>query len=78
MTVVFFIASFLTLAVLFWPYMIPYQVTVADAAAPDKTLTFLFWGAGVFVLPVIVIYTAVVYWVFRGKLRHGYGRVGPG
>jgi len=24
----------------------------------------------VFVLPVIVIYTAVVYWAFRGKLRH--------
>ena len=70
MTVVFFVASFLTLAVLFWPYMIPYQVTVADAAAPDKSLSFLFWGAGVFVLPVIVIYTAVVYWAFRGKLRH--------
>jgi cytochrome d ubiquinol oxidase subunit II len=70
MTVAFFIASFLTLAVLFWPYMIPYQVTVAEAAAPDKSLSFLFWGAGVFVLPVIVIYTAVVYWVFRGKLRH--------
>jgi cytochrome bd ubiquinol oxidase subunit II len=70
MTVAFFIASFLSLAVLFWPYMIPYQVTVADAAAPDKSLSFLFWGAGVFVLPVIAIYTAVVYWVFRGKLRH--------
>jgi cytochrome d ubiquinol oxidase subunit II len=70
MTVAFFIASFLTLAVLFWPYMIPYQVTVADAAAPDKSLSFLFWGAGVFVLPVILIYTAVVYWAFRGKLRH--------
>jgi cytochrome bd ubiquinol oxidase subunit II len=70
MTVVFFIASFLTLAVLFWPYMIPYQVTVADAAAPEKSLSILFWGAGVFVLPVIVIYTAVVYWAFRGKLRH--------
>src|SRR6516162_4827102 len=62
MTVVFFVASFLTLAVLFWPYMIPYQVTVADAAAPEKSLSFLFWGAGLFVLPVIVIYTAVVYW----------------
>jgi cytochrome d ubiquinol oxidase subunit II len=72
MTVVFFVASFLTLAVLFWPYMIPYHVTVADAAAPDKSLSFLFWGAGVFVLPVIVIYTAVVYWAFRGKLRHAY------
>jgi cytochrome d ubiquinol oxidase subunit II len=70
MTVAFFIASFLTLAVLFWPYMIPYQVTVAEAAAPEKSLSFLFWGAGVFVLPVIVIYTAVVYWAFRGKLRH--------
>jgi cytochrome d ubiquinol oxidase subunit II len=70
MTVVFFIAAFLTLAVLFWPYMVPYQVTVADAAAPDKALSFLFWGAGIFVLPVIAIYTAVVYWVFRGKLGH--------
>ncbi len=67
MAVAFFIAAFLTLAVLFWPYMIPYQVTVADAAAPDKALSFLFWGAGIFVLPVIAIYTAVVYWMFRGK-----------
>ena len=71
MTVVFFVAAFLTLAVLFWPYMIPYQVTVADAAAPEKSLSFLFWGAGVFVLPVIAIYTAAVYWVFRGKPRGG-------
>jgi cytochrome d ubiquinol oxidase subunit II len=71
MTVLFFIAAFLTLAVLFWPYMIPYQVTVANAAAPEKSLSFLFWGAGVFVLPVIAIYTAAVYWVFRGKLRQG-------
>jgi cytochrome d ubiquinol oxidase subunit II len=77
MTVMFFIAAFLTLAVLFWPYMIPYQVTVANAAAPDKSLSFLFWGAGVFVLPVIAIYTAAVYWVFRGKLREGEGVVSP-
>jgi len=69
MTVAFFIAAFLSLAVLFWPYMIPYQITIADAQAPDKSLSFLFWG-GIVVLPVIGIYTAVVYWVFRGKLRH--------
>lgn len=73
MTVAFFIAAFLTLAALFWPYMIPYAITVGDAAAPDKSLSFMFWGAGVFVLPVIVIYTAVVYWVFRGKLHPSYG-----
>jgi cytochrome bd-type quinol oxidase subunit 1 len=54
----------------FRPYMIPYQVTVANAAAPDPSLWFLFWGA-VIVLPVIAIYTICVYWVFRGKLHKG-------
>jgi cytochrome d ubiquinol oxidase subunit II len=29
-------------------------------------------GAGLFVLPVIGVYTAVVYWMFRGKQREGY------
>jgi cytochrome bd ubiquinol oxidase subunit II len=73
MTALFFVAAFCSLAVLFWPYMIPYTITVTNAAAPEKSLSFLFWGAGIFVLPVIAIYTAVVYWLFRGKLRKGYG-----
>jgi cytochrome d ubiquinol oxidase subunit II len=72
-TAVFFVAALLSLAVMFWPYMIPYTITVGNAAAPEKSLSFLFWGAGVFVLPVIAVYTAVVYWLFRGKLRKGYG-----
>ena len=42
-------------------------VTVADAAAPDASLRFLFYG-GVVVLPVIAAYTIGVYWVFRGKI----------
>jgi cytochrome d ubiquinol oxidase subunit II len=67
MTVVFFVSAFLTLAVLFWPYMIPYRITVANAAAPDASLSFLFWGV-VVVLPVIAIYTIAVYWLFRGKV----------
>jgi cytochrome bd ubiquinol oxidase subunit II len=69
LTVVFFLAAFFTLAVMFWPYMIPYSITIADAAAPRASLSFLFWGAGVFVLPAIAIYTATVYWLFRGKLH---------
>ena len=73
LTAVFFVAALLSLAVMFWPYMIPYSVTVGSAAAPENSLSFLFWGAGVFVLPVIAVYTAVVYWLFRGKLRTGYG-----
>jgi cytochrome d ubiquinol oxidase subunit II len=72
MTTLFFLSAFLTLAVMFWPYMIPYSVTVANAAAPEESLHFLFYGAGIVVLPVIIIYTAAVYWIFRGKLRKGY------
>jgi cytochrome d ubiquinol oxidase subunit II len=69
MTVLFFLAAFLSLGVMFWPYLIPYSITVASAAAPDASLEFLFYG-GIVVLPVIAIYTIGVYWVFRGKVRH--------
>lgn len=72
MTVLFFLAAFLTLGVMFWPYMIPYTITVANAAAPESSLSFLFYGAGLFVLPVISIYTFGVYWIFSGKVRQGY------
>ncbi|HMN76182.1 MAG TPA: cytochrome d ubiquinol oxidase subunit II [Burkholderiaceae bacterium] len=65
-TVLFFLCAYLTLGVMFWPYMVPYALTIADAAAPEPSLRFLFYG-GVVVLPVIVVYTAGVYWVFRGK-----------
>ena len=43
-----------------------------NAAAPEASLSSLFWGAGVFVPPVIAIYTALVYWLFRGKPRKGH------
>jgi cytochrome bd ubiquinol oxidase subunit II len=68
MTALFFLASFLTLGVMFWPYMIPYSVTAASAAAPAASLRFFFYG-GIVVLPVIAVYTIGVYWVFRGKIR---------
>jgi cytochrome d ubiquinol oxidase subunit II len=70
MTGLFFLASFLSLGAMFWPYMIPYSITVAEAAAPDASLRFLFYG-GIVVLPVIVAYTIGVYWVFRGKVHEG-------
>ena len=72
MTVVFFASAYLSLGVMFWPYMIPYSVTVAQAAAPDASLQFLFYG-GVVILPVIAAYTVGVYSVFRGKVGKGYG-----
>ena len=68
MTALFFLASFISLGAMFWPYMIPYSITVGSAAAPDASLQFLFYG-GIVVLPVVLVYTVGVYWVFRGKVR---------
>src|ERR1700691_5591195 len=63
-----FVAAFGTLAISFWPYMIPFSITIAEAAAPHSSLAFMFWGAGLFVFPLMLIYTAISYSVFRGKI----------
>jgi cytochrome bd ubiquinol oxidase subunit II len=63
-----FLAAFGTLAVSFWPYMIPFALTVEQAASPPSSLNFIFWGAGLFVMPLTLIYTLLVYRLFRGKV----------
>ncbi len=65
LTALSFVSAFGFLAAAFWPWMIPGAVTVADAASPESSLRFMFWGAGLFALPIIIIYTAVIYRVFR-------------
>jgi cytochrome bd ubiquinol oxidase subunit II len=66
---IIFAAAFGTLALSFWPYMIPFSITIDDAAAPRSSLAFMFWGAGLFVFPLMLLYTATNYSVFRGRLR---------
>jgi cytochrome bd ubiquinol oxidase subunit II len=66
LTALMFAAALATLATLMWPYMIPYELTVAVAAAPEASLRFFFY-AGAVALPLIAVYTIGVYWVFRGK-----------
>ena len=68
MTALLFLMAFCTMAVSFWPYMIPFSITIQDALAPPSSLNFMFWGAGLFVLPTTLAYTIVVYRVFRGKV----------
>jgi cytochrome d ubiquinol oxidase subunit II len=63
-----FMAAFGTLACSFWPYMIPFALTVEQAASPPASLSFMFWGAGLFIMPLTLIYTTVVYRLFRGKV----------
>ena len=69
MVALIFLSAFGTLAISFWPYMIPYVMTVEEAAAPHSSLAFMFWGEGLFVYPLMLIYTVISYRVFRGKVR---------
>jgi cytochrome bd ubiquinol oxidase subunit II len=75
MVALIFISAFGTLALSFWPYMIPSVITIDEAAAPQSSLVFMFWGCGLIVFPLMLIYTVVSYTVFRGKVRDsaGYG-----
>jgi cytochrome d ubiquinol oxidase subunit II len=69
MVALIFASAFGTLALSFWPYMIPFVITVDAAAAPQSSLVFMFWGCGVVVFPLMLLYTAISYRVFRGKVR---------
>src|ERR1700724_643735 len=69
MSALIFAAAFGTLAISFWPYMIPFSITIEDAAAPHSSLAFMFWGEGLFVFPLMLLYTVISYSVFRGKVR---------
>ena len=63
-----FASAFGTLALSFWPYMIPFAITIDQAAAPHSSLAFMFWGEGLFVFPLMLLYVAIGYRVFGGKV----------
>jgi cytochrome bd ubiquinol oxidase subunit II len=69
MVTIIFVSAFGTLAISFWPYMIPFALTIEQAAAPQSSLAFMFWGEGLFVFPLMLLYTAISLTVFRGKAR---------
>ena len=62
-----FVLCYAGLGISFYPYIVPPSLSIWDAAAPDVSLKFLIVGALVLV-PLILAYTALSYWVFRGKV----------
>ncbi len=56
-----FLSAFGTLAVSFWPYMIPFVLTIDEAVAPYSSLAFMFWGEGLFIFPLMLLYTMTSY-----------------
>jgi cytochrome d ubiquinol oxidase subunit II len=54
------------------PYLVPPSITVWEAAAVPESQIFTLVGV-LIMLPIILGYTAFVYWTFRGKVREGEG-----
>lgn len=63
-----FVLGFHGLAYSFYPYIIPDQLTVWEAASAPESLMIILVGA-LFVLPCIIGYTVFAYRVFRGKAK---------
>ena len=60
------------LAISLWPNIVPPDISIREAAGPPETMGFTLVGA-LFVIPIILTYTAWSYYVFRGKVRSGEG-----
>jgi cytochrome d ubiquinol oxidase subunit II len=70
--IVLFMLGYAGLAISVFPYLVPYSLTIWDAAAVPSTQLFLLLGT-LPLLPIILMYTGFVYYIFRGKLREGEG-----
>ncbi|WAJ28191.1 cytochrome d ubiquinol oxidase subunit II [Antarcticirhabdus aurantiaca] len=67
-----FVLSFVGIGISFYPNILPPELTIWQAAAPDSSLLFMLVGASV-LIPAILAYTTYSYWVFRGKVIEGEG-----
>lgn len=71
-TIGLFLLSYIGLVVSNMPYLVPPSITIWDAASAPATQIFLLIGT-VILLPLILGYTALVFWIFRGKSQPGEG-----
>ena len=71
-TMAMFFSTYFALLWTRWPYVIPPNFTLWDAASAPGSQLFLLLGM-LFVIPIILAYTAWTYWIFRGKVRVGEG-----
>lgn len=58
------------LGISIWPAIIPPDISIWTASAPPQSQGFALVGA-LLIIPIILVYTAWSYYVFRGKVRTG-------
>ena len=66
LTICLFALGFSGMAYSFYPYVVPDQMTIYQAASAPESLAIILVGT-LFVLPTILAYSAFAYIVFRGK-----------
>ena len=67
-----FLLGYLGLVISSFPYLVPPVLTVWQTAAHPASQIFMLLGTAA-LLPLIFVYVAFVYWIFRGKVREGEG-----
>lgn len=60
------------LGISLWPNIIPPSISIWAAASPPQSQGFALVGA-LLIIPIILVYTAWAYYVFRGKIVSGEG-----
>jgi cytochrome d ubiquinol oxidase subunit II len=70
--ILLFLLSYVGIAISLFPMIVPHAYTLWQAASAPAAQAFLIVGT-LFLLPIILVYTAWSYWVFRGKVRADIG-----
>jgi cytochrome bd ubiquinol oxidase subunit II len=72
LTICLFLFSYIGLGISTWPYIVPRQLTIWEAASNPSSLRFQLVGA-IILLPMLLAYSIYSYRVFRGKVRPDMG-----
>jgi cytochrome bd ubiquinol oxidase subunit II len=65
-TIALFALGFGGMAYSFYPFIVPEAITIYEAASATESLSIILVGTLV-VLPTIIAYSVLSYWIFRGK-----------
>ena len=64
-----FLLNYIGLGISMWPWIVPFEVTLWQAAAAPESQSLLLVGT-IVMLPLVLGYTAYCYYIFRGKSSH--------
>ncbi len=70
-TILIFLLTFLGLGLIVFPYIIPPNITIYQAAASPSALVFMIIFIG-FLIPIMLFYNIYQYVVFRGKVASSH------